>query len=379
VTRSEQEIFSNLRDVCTSPGFIHALAFLCFRDNALLYGDEVNAELVREQFSASHLSRTEISTLTGLLVSAPIDFEFPTAEAVEELIQSSQNLLEELHTSLGAQLFGAITHERMNDPGFNPWSAGSAMREPIFYGGEAAYNFQYLHFLDAKYGKDKAWLIANKGYSISDVRRFTEALIEVQNKRLIRHLKSLRSITPSKWTFLDGFSFTLDEVSQQSELSLGVSEAIARAFSIDLALLNPAFVSISDFNHINATPLIPYRGRYLLFQNYTLLESAYESPFFWMAKDKQYLNQASTNRGLYAEGLAYHFLSRVFGQDRVWSNITIEGSKGKDAGEIDVLAVYGNTAFLVQAKAKRLTLEARKGNDKVIRQDFACLPTTIRP
>ncbi len=368
--RSEQEVFEDLRGVCTSPGFAHALAFLCFRDNALLYGDEVTADLVQEQFSTGHLSRTEVSTLTGLLVSAPTDFSFTSPQKIEALIQSAEALLEELHGCLGAQLFANITPERLTEPGFSPWDAASAMREPIFYGGEAAYNFQYLHFLEPKYGRDDLWLTASKGFSISEVHKFAKVLIELQNKRLMDHFGSFRTTDPATWTFLEGFAFTTEEVISKSGLTCSVIEAILRAFSMDLDRCNPTFSGLSDFNQINATPIIPYGDRHLLFQNYTFLEAAYESPFFWMLRDKSYASQASVNRGLFAENLAHQFLTRVFGTACVWSNVTIEGTKGRDQGEIDVLAVYGNIAFIVQAKAKRLTLEARKGNDKSIRQDF---------
>ncbi|MDD2542135.1 MAG: SEC-C metal-binding domain-containing protein, partial [Desulfuromonadaceae bacterium] len=52
-----------------------------------------------------------------------------------------------------------------------------------------------------------------------------------------------------------------------------------------------------------------------------------------------------------------------------FSNVDIFASKDK-IGEIDVLVIYGNRAIVVQAKSKRLTLEARKGNDRQIKDDF---------
>jgi hypothetical protein len=45
-------------------------------------------------------------------------------------------------------------------------------------------------------------------------------------------------------------------------------------------------------------------------------------------------------------------------------------SKAKKVGEIDVLVLFGNRALVLQAKSKRLTLEARRGNDGYIRDDF---------
>ena len=42
--RSEQAIFDELAALCSSKGFIHAIAFLCFRDNMVPFYDELKAE-----------------------------------------------------------------------------------------------------------------------------------------------------------------------------------------------------------------------------------------------------------------------------------------------------------------------------------------------
>jgi hypothetical protein len=44
---------------------------------------------------------------------------------------------------------------------------------------------------------------------------------------------------------------------------------------------------------------------------------------------------------------------------------------GEELSEIDNLVVFGDRAIVLQAKAKRLTLAARKGNDMQIKDDFA--------
>jgi hypothetical protein len=67
-SRSEEEIFDELELLCGSPGYVHALAFLCFRDNMVGFGDALTLEDIQEMFSPDRLIRTEISTLFGLLV-----------------------------------------------------------------------------------------------------------------------------------------------------------------------------------------------------------------------------------------------------------------------------------------------------------------------
>ena len=70
--RSEQAIFDDLTKLCSSPGYVHAIAYLCFRDNVIRYSDELKPEDMQQLFSKSRLIRTEISTLIGLLLKAEI-------------------------------------------------------------------------------------------------------------------------------------------------------------------------------------------------------------------------------------------------------------------------------------------------------------------
>lgn len=40
--RSEAEVLAELAAVCVRPGFVHAFAALCFRENVIFYGATVN-------------------------------------------------------------------------------------------------------------------------------------------------------------------------------------------------------------------------------------------------------------------------------------------------------------------------------------------------
>ena len=72
--RTEQAIFDELAVLCTSKGFIHAIAFLCARDNVVTFNEELKAEDTAHMYSYSRLIRTEMTTLIGLMMRAPIDF-----------------------------------------------------------------------------------------------------------------------------------------------------------------------------------------------------------------------------------------------------------------------------------------------------------------
>ena len=104
----------------------------------------------------------------------------------------------------------------------------------------------------------------------------------------------------------------------------------------------------------------------------SLTEASYDSPFYWMGADKTYADVAMAHRGEFTEAFTAGRLERVFGTDKVFHNIDIWDSKArkKKLGEIDVLVLIGDRALVVQPKSKKLTLEARKGNDLQLQSDF---------
>jgi hypothetical protein len=69
-------------------------------------------------------------------------------------------------------------------PPAQPDLPGAALREPIFYGGESAYGFQYRDFAELKYGADDAWLRTNKRFTIGEVRKVVAAAAVVQDRKM---------------------------------------------------------------------------------------------------------------------------------------------------------------------------------------------------
>src|SRR5579859_3879157 len=169
--RAEQDIFDDLAMLCTSPGYVHAIAFLCFRDTIINFVGEVTSEDMRHMFSPTRLIRAEISTLIGLLIKNDVDYTLPTAEGLQQYLEHTEALLEEMHQAIGNQMFAGLDPSQIIENGLNPFSRGEALREPIFYNGEAAYAFQYRDLSPRKYAADDQWLTANKGFTIETARR----------------------------------------------------------------------------------------------------------------------------------------------------------------------------------------------------------------
>jgi hypothetical protein len=369
--RTEQEVFDDLANLCTLPGYAHAIAYLCSRDNMIRYSGEMKAEDMQHLFSKSRLIRTETSTLIGLMLKSPIDYTLPAPPVLQKYIESTEALLKEIHQAMTASFWQDIDPAKIAEEGFNPFTNGVALREPIFYGGESAYSFQYRDFSPAKYANDDPWLIANKDFSIHDAHSVVLAVSRLQDEKAINVMRAMSGTPQETWTVLPGNAFSVQEVADYGHIDPAIVDRVLSAFAVPPGAHNEQFKALHDFNIANASPLIRMPdGTYLLFHIYSLVEALFEAPFYWMGADKTYVSTAMHNRGVFTEQFAVERLRQVFGAGNVLANIDIYESKGTKLAEIDVLVLFGNRALVLQAKSKRLTLEARRGNDLQIKDDF---------
>ena len=370
-TRSEVEVFADLASLCCRPGYVHAVAHLCYRDNVILYMGDMKEADMRKMFSPSRLIRTEINTLLGLMIKADIDWTLPSPKTVQDYIHTTERLLEELHQCLSGEFFTGLTKEAVEIGSFNPFAKGEVLREPIFYSGESAYSFQYLDLAARKYAADAPWLRANRCFTIDQASRVAKAVEDLHADHLDAIRERMRKQHPDDWTILPLFAFATYEIAAKANLRDDVVERVLEAFELPSNERNIGFNALQDFNAITATPLIRTpSGDFLSLQSYSLAEAIYETPFYWMAQDKAYLPTLTKNRGDFTENFVVERLSLVFGTEHVHPNIEVFKTKATKVSDIDVLVVWGNRVIVVQAKSKRLTLEARKGNDQVIRDDF---------
>lgn len=321
-------------------------------------------------FRSGRLIRTEITTLLGLMVQHSVDFIRPEKDTLEKYLHRTEQLLEELHAAIGTPM---VSHMKASlsegkDPAKGAAERSGFFREPIFYGGESAYAFQYRDFSPMKYGNDDDWLKKNKGFSIHSATAVIRAMGDRQNINVMAAQRAMNPDDPSSWDLLPGFYLSAEELSTASGVGVDEVRAILDAFTLKGS--NVGFKMASDFNAVSAAPLIPLSdGKVLLFQQYNIVEALYESPFYWMASDSAYSATAFQNRGDFTESFTERCLRKVFGTASVRRNVNLFSGKNK-AGEIDVLVTFGDRVIVVQTKSKRLTLEARKGNDGQIKADF---------
>lgn len=386
-TRSEAEVVADLLALTGLPGYAHAVAAICVRDNLVIYQDALKVSDMEKVRGPSRLLRTELLVLLGLMCRSELDLTEPSAQDLNGYVDQSDKLLLELH-----QAMWTPTRESLQDAmkgiqsadeqgaesgrgaggtvALEMWPAsGEMMREAIFYSTEAAHHFQYRDLTPEKYGRDDIWLLANKGFTSGQAIAISRAMCDVIGARGADvYSASQRSGVKCK-SWLSIFEFHPDDVAHRSGVALDVVHAFMRAFS--LAGKNEGFTSVGDFNEVAAMPLIPSgTGSIFLFDQSVMYEALYESPFYWMVTDTAYRPTASANRGAFTETFSTRRLARVFGPMHVHTNVNLYRGKNR-VGEADVLVVYSDRVIVVQAKAKKLTLAARKGNDGQIRKDFA--------
>lgn len=371
--RTEAEILADLEAVCTSSGYIHALAYLCWRDNFISYSRrKLTPDDLLNLRSATGLIRTEISTLIGFMVKRPINVDMPSPDVIQKFIDDTEKLLQEFHSALSGPFkidIGSDGNPMI--PSINIFESAEAMREPIFYAAESAYSFQYRDFSPLKYQDDKNWLENQKGFQLDNAVKIIKAIADIQNNKLTWLYSHLKIEEINSFSLLPAFTFKIEEIVELSGCSEEEVRKFITSFLLPSAPCNSDFKKLGDFNLTNASPIIDLGDDvFLLFQYYSIVEAFYEAPFYWMLKDDSYKNIATKNRGNFTEKFCADRLKSVFGRDKVYENIVFTDPAGKRAGEIDVLVIYANRAIILQAKSKRLTLEARKGNDNALKEDF---------
>lgn len=367
--RTEREIFEDLVKLCTRPGYVHAVAYLCFRDNVIRYTKDVSGKDFAKMRSFERLIRNEINALIGCMVKADLDWSLPDPAAMTELIEASDSLLAEYHNRMTADAYADMSAEAIQS-GFDPTSTGEALREAVFYAAESAYVFQFRDMACERYEKDSDWLAGQKGYSPNDAREICRALFASQNEIISNTLEGLRNKPPSEWTVLEGFRLDIDDISARCGKAKETVSRFLSAFTYQMENGHECYSQIDDFNEVAVSPMLqaPDGALYLL-QYYPLVEAVYDSPFYWFSEDKGYFPTASENRGEFTERFLTERLISIFGKESVFANVDVYEGKHR-VGEMDCLVVFGEYAMVFQAKSQRLTLPARKGKLEKLKDDF---------
>lgn len=370
--RSEADVIDDLAALAAKPGYAHAMAGICYRDNLVSFQGEHKSSDIEHLFDRKRLNRNEITTILGLMSRQPLDLTEVDEATLRSYASRTDELMSELHDAMTSLMIGELMPQAQQGIAMSDIWKGAMMKEPIFYGTESAYSFQYRDFFAEKHAQDDDWLVRAMAFSSAQALQVASAMCSLMDVRATKGAQvgggaKIGELPAASVLAL--FEFTAQEIAARSGQELAVVEAVFKAltFSGD----NGQFNEVGDFNQVAATPLLPTgRDSVLLFSHYAIYEALYESPFFWMHQDKAYRQQASDNRGAFTEQFSQCRLAAVFGKANVHTNVNIYEGK-RIVAEADVLVIFGDRVIIVQAKAKKLTLAARKGSDGQIKADFA--------
>ena len=367
--REDTEILADLEQLCGEPGFIYSL---CLMVGRCLW---MSADEVADINWSERPNQEELSLLFGLLVKHPITLdEAPSEEAILGQTQRATDLLNELHLSLTLLMLPSNNREsEVQDKLDNilqnyedRMNSGEGMVEPIFYGGEGAYDFQYLEMAAKKYAADEQWIQENVGANIGAFVEIVKDLemLTLERLRTIGHGIALHE---ECMAVLSAMTFGLEDLPSTSRKSL---EHFLTAFSFVPGAINREFNTVGAYNAVHSHPVMALgAGKYCIPIFPNLPKAIYESPYYWMNEDERYRDIADSNRGDATECATHDLLVPIFGRNRVFRGVKVRKGKA-DITDIDVLAVSGNKAVIVQCKSKRLTIDARRGDGKALRNDF---------
>ncbi|MBN8538553.1 MAG: hypothetical protein J0M15_16005 [Deltaproteobacteria bacterium] len=415
--RTSEQIIAELKDLLRSKGYIYSLCLLLFDEFHIII------DQIHEQSPHQHLSMNEALLIVGFLAQNDIDFSLPESpQALMKMKQKTKDLLDELHSSYHLPFMNELEklHKGTSTPPGEKelFGRGDMLVEPIHYAGTGAYDFQLIRLIEHKYKFDLDWLIQKRGYSPQSAADFFSCVkkrLEEKGKRVnlfVRQMsKELREQIETSHpkeeveqffeaseifqyadlfelekiaekeadtirekgfenfckNLLDLFVITREDVS-----SVAGGNILLELFSCKpSASTNERLQSIGSYNKCRSHPFLKIdQDRFFLPVTFILAEALYESPYYWMAEDKDYRNNLAKHRGDAGELLAFRFLADVFGKDLVYKSVKVEIKKGHTETDIDVLCILGNKGLCVQIKSKKLTELSRLGDDKQLQKDF---------
>ena len=368
--RDTESIVEDLERLCQEDGFVYTFLFSVLSTLFALPDSVIDIDWSHRP------NHQELAFLLGLMVKQPLSLTYlNSVETFNRQNISAHELLKELHRSLSpAELKQDSEPEEFIDdePASEPMSRGGWLRtdgslvEPIFYGEEGAFNFQYTDLAAKRYRHDSEWIESYLGTSL-------ESIIEIS-----QYLNQLLGERFSEFEFTDTiggmcerlkavFLVRLDDL---REIGSDAVTGFLRAFGLKPGRANQNFGAIGSYNEVHSRPAVIVEDAAFLFPiQFYLDKSIYESPFYWMMGDRVYKATALSNRGDATEEICFEMLQAVFGTCGVYRGVEVS-HQGRVVTDIDLLALYGNKALIVQAKSKKLTVESRKGDSSSLTKDF---------
>ena len=354
---TQKEIIEQLSGLTSTYSFRYVIAKICFRDFCGTI-DELTHKDVH-----NHLNSNELAFLAGLwLKNVNVNRE-EDLKGVDTAFKDTYRMMRELHKTFISE---GPKFDITNPPDFHEvFMNSNIFKEVIFYAGTGAYDYQYIRWVVEKYKLDRGWLKANKGIELALVPEFYAYIKDTLHEKLNARNKDVH---PSDEEILEFFCIDRKELLKKNSAFGPILDALTIQVG---TVTNIGFNGIGDHNIFQEKPIIElFNGKLFIPQPYNVSEALYESPFYWMNGDKDYVSTALKNRGDVAEDITTQIIKKVYGEKNVYTALKIFQAKGKAATDIDVLAVHEDTAIIFQVKSKKLTALSKQGNLEALKRDF---------
>jgi len=384
-------VLADLEALASTRGYMRVLAEITSRD--LFLGIQEAATINWRE----RITYQELTLLVGFaLKAAPLSYDKLNKKELDELVDATRSLLEELHWSYNNQFFDAMNEIAKSNGGLEAvaslgeaekdehfkkiFSSSASMIEVTFYDDSGSYDFQYLEMAPRLYQYDLEWL-SNIGMD------FEKAALIYRGFKYLFQAMHYGNSNPAMIEKISsgGRLSSMDEVAFSKELLLKAvkksASSVGKEISesdfdnfLELFSAKPEeqfndFSGPGDLNIVNIRPIIQISDdAYFIPVSFNIAEAIYQSPAYWMRQDTKYLETAAKNRGHANEQITYEYFQKVFGELAFKSLKVIKGKK--TLTDIDVMGVVGSVAIVVQNKSKKMTVDALRGNEEILKNDF---------
>lgn len=398
-----------IRELVNRDGYIYSFLMTVIRD---CFYNILDPE---EYEARDKLITEELLTLLGFWVQVS-NFSYPKHfEELYQMMKDADSLMKELHQAsyerVNKEMSEIIKSSIANNPtkSLSNEAKADSIHEAIYYSGDAAYDFEYVHFLTKKYKYDLNWLEEHKGFNPEEAAHIALKIKEILHQKTEILCFPNRSLDFKELGFEleDDFKMALEfgtfmnlipltnEDSDENEIENALHsfcDSLLDLFTIEDKQLfefsggqnflnlfatniapgiNSAYKKCGDYNIFQATPIIRLNEqKYFIPIVYQLFVSLYETPFYWIISDDHYRKTAGSHRGSAGEEMAFEILEPVFGKEKIFRDIEIKDSKHHTITDIDTLCIIGSKAICIQVKSKKLSYAARTGSIDNLTDDF---------
>ncbi len=369
--RSEPEIVADLESLSQERGYIYSF---CRMVDEYLWMKPNDPEIPDWH---SQLNLRELTFLLGLMVKYQLTVTDPPTKWESDLhINKTNELFHELHQNHAFPKTEEVNAAQVNledwESGlkntYTDWiKSGKGIVEPVFYGEEGAYDFQFLKMAAWRYRFDNQWIKSKIGIDVNSMTDIAGKIKQFTEHR-INDVTRPSDFRESCLRLLSVFLIKPNNVPGANREEI---EVFLETFSVEPGDgVNQNLDTIGKYNTADSHPIIKISNDlYFIPIYYNLAKSIYENPFYWILKDNDYKQTGLKNRGDVTEEIAFELLRGVFGIDNVFRGVKVQRGN-RDITDIDVLAVCGSKAVIVQVKSKKLTELSRRGDRKSIEKDF---------